>query len=72
MGKREPYTFESPYTETRTVKDLSFSKPKNKTWVKIIMDHESWEVCFDQWKDLGKPSPGDELFFRISPKEIKS
>jgi hypothetical protein len=73
MGKRKPkpYTFEEPYKETRTVKDLTFTGKESDKWVKIHMDYEDWEVCLEQWKDMGKPSPGDKILFRISPTEIK-
>ena len=74
MGKRKIYTLEEPYDEVRTIKNITFSKDLDKkVFVKISMDcSESWEICHDQWKDLGKPSVGDKLLIRISPEAIKA
>lgn len=68
-----PFTWEAPYKETRTVKTLSFYDDSDKDeWVKLIFDcKESWVICLNQYKRLGKPTPGDKIVIRLSNQITK-
>ena len=71
MGRRRTYTHENPYEEIRTIERLDFTTSKGEVSVNIVMDFESWKICHNQWKDMGKPSVGDKLRFKISPQVIE-
>ena len=67
----EQYTEQNPYKETRKVKNIRFSEGKNSDDVYVYMDFdcgESWYLCLEQYKKMGKPVYGDQIKIRMFPE----
>lgn len=54
-----PYTWDTPYKETRTVKTVHLNEDDDGDgWAHLRFDcKEDWTVCLNQYKRLGSPAP---------------